>query len=203
MSACGLDSSGSGRIQWWSLLRAVVKLGDWYKEGNLVAWVTVSFWRTAGWDYSKGGKPLQNPTPGVLSEGGGQRPRKANCALVNVRHRAEGCMARRWWQQCRKRSLRGTGQHPVVCMPSTRMGLCWWWLFNYPLLVGLIWTTRKKKEPSSTGASTDSPFFGRCYTATETASNVLCECVALADFISRRLGKRFYGTKRLWWDSVM
>jgi hypothetical protein len=26
---------------------------------------------------------------------------------------------------------------------------------------------------------------------------------ALAEFRSRRLGKCFYGTKRLWWDSVM
>jgi hypothetical protein len=51
-----------------------------------------------------------------------------------VRHRAEGCMTLRWWQQCRKRSLRGTGQHPVICMPYTLMGLCWWWLFDSWLL---------------------------------------------------------------------
>jgi hypothetical protein len=32
----------------------------------------------------------------------------------------------------------GIEQHPVLCMPSTLMGLCWWWLFNSPVLVKLI-----------------------------------------------------------------
>jgi hypothetical protein len=26
------------------------------------------------------------------------------------------------------------------------MGLCWWWVFNSPVLVGLIWTTRNLQE---------------------------------------------------------
>jgi hypothetical protein len=26
------------------------------------------------------------------------------------------------------------------------MGLCRWWLFNYPVLVGLIWTIRNLQE---------------------------------------------------------
>jgi len=46
-----------------------------------------------------------------------------------VRQCAKSYMALRRWKQCHKRSLQGTGQHPVICMPSTRMGLCWWWLF--------------------------------------------------------------------------
>jgi hypothetical protein len=54
---------------------------------------------------------------------------------ARVRHRAEGCVALRWWWQCHKRSLRGTRQHPVLCMAATRMGLCCWWLFNYPVLL--------------------------------------------------------------------
>jgi hypothetical protein len=70
-----------------------------------------------------------------------QSPWATNRALVHrsegMRHRAEGCMALRWWQQCCKRCLRGTGQHPAVCVPST----CWWRLFNSAVLVGLIWTT--------------------------------------------------------------
>jgi hypothetical protein len=90
--------------------------------------------------------PLQNPTLGVLVEEGATCPRTTNRALVHrsqgVRHRAEGCMALRWWQQCHKRYLRGTGQHRVVCMSSTRMGLCTCWLLNSPVLVGRIWATR-------------------------------------------------------------
>jgi hypothetical protein len=35
-----------------------------------------------------------------------------------------------------------TGQHPSYALPSTRVGLYWWWLFNSPVLVGLIRTTR-------------------------------------------------------------
>jgi hypothetical protein len=93
-------------------------------------------------------QPLQNPTLGVLVVGGGYRPRTPNRALDHcqrswgVRHCAEGCIALRWWKQCCKWFLQGTRQHPVVCMPSTYMGLCWWWLFNAMVLVGLIWTTR-------------------------------------------------------------
>jgi hypothetical protein len=37
-------------------------------------------------------------------------------------------------------------KHPVACMPSTRMGLYRWWLFNSPVLVGLIWTARNVRE---------------------------------------------------------
>jgi hypothetical protein len=49
------------------------------------------------------------------------------------------CIALRW--QCCKRSLRGTGQHPVVCM-----GPCWWRLFNSSALMGQVWTTRNIHE---------------------------------------------------------
>jgi hypothetical protein len=54
-----------------------------------------------------------------------------------------------------------------------------------------------QNEPCNTGSSVDSPICGRCHTATETASHILCECVALAKFRFHRLGKYFYGTKRL------
>jgi hypothetical protein len=38
----------------------------------------------------------------------------------------------------------------------------------------------------------------------QTACNaVKISCFALAEFTFRRLGKHFYGTKRLWWDSVV
>jgi hypothetical protein len=152
--------------------------------------------------------PLQNPTL--------KCPRTANRALVHwsqgVRRRAAGCMALRWWRQCRKRSLRGSGQHPVLWMPSTHTELCGWWLFNSPVLVGQIRTARNlqekngeshQKEPWNAGFSTDSPICGRYHMTTETASHILCECVALAEFRFRRLGKHFYGTKRLWWHSVV
>jgi hypothetical protein len=55
-----------------------------------------------------------------------------------------------------------------VCLPSARGG--WWRLFNYPVLVGLIWTTRNVQEEMAK---------------------------ALAEFKFRHLGKHFYGTKRL------
>jgi hypothetical protein len=42
-----------------------------------------------------------------------------------------------------KQSLRGTRQHPIICMPSTHMGLCWLQLFHSLVPVGLTWTTRK------------------------------------------------------------
>jgi hypothetical protein len=106
----------------------------------------------------------------------------------------------------------GTGQHPVIRMPSTRMGLCcWWWLFNSPVLVGLIWTTRYlqeksgesyQTEPCNTGSSVGSHICRRCQMATETASHNRCECVPLAEFRCCSLGKHFYETKLLWWDSV-
>jgi hypothetical protein len=40
-------------------------------------------------------------------------------------------------------------------MFSTHMGLCWWSLFNSPVLVGLLWATRnlqKKMAKPSKGA---------------------------------------------------
>jgi hypothetical protein len=89
----------------------------------------------------------------------------------SVRHCAEGCMALRW---CRKRSHWGTGQHPV-CMPSTRMGPCWWWLL-FPVLVGLIWATRN-------------------------VHGKIAKTLAELRYVA--YVNIFYGTKRLWWDSVM
>jgi hypothetical protein len=60
--------------------------------------------------------PLQNPTLGVLvTEGGNVLGRQTGLWSTETRC-TEGCMALRWWQQCRKRSLWSTGQHPVVCM---------------------------------------------------------------------------------------
>jgi hypothetical protein len=53
-----------------------------------------------------------------------------------------------------------------------------------------------QEEPCSTGSSTDSPICGRCHMATETASHIFCECVALAEFRFHRLRKH-YGTKPL------
>jgi hypothetical protein len=57
-----------------------------------------------------------------------------------------------------------TGQHPVVCMPSIRMGSCGWRLFNSLVLVGLLWTTINLQEKMTK---------------------------ALAEFKFRRLGKHF------------
>jgi hypothetical protein len=68
------------------------------------------------------------------------------------------------------------GAHSVVCMPSTCMGLCWWSPFNSPILLGLIWTTRNLQKKM---------------------------VKALAEFKFCHLGKHFYGTKRLWSDSVL
>jgi hypothetical protein len=55
-------------------------------------------------------------------------------------------------------------------MSSTRTGLCWWRLFNCPVLLGLTWTTGNLQEKMSK---------------------------ALADFKICRLGKHFFGTKLL------
>jgi hypothetical protein len=68
-------------------------------------------------------------------------------------------------------TLWGTGQHPIVCMPTTRKGLCWWRLFNY-LVLGVTNMDHKK----CTGKMAK----------------------ALAEFNFRHLGKHLYGTKRLW-----
>jgi hypothetical protein len=46
-------------------------------------------------------------------------------------------------------------------------------------------------------------FCWRHHMATETASHILCACVAFAEFIFHRLGKHFYRMKRLWWDSII
>jgi hypothetical protein len=94
--------------------------------------------------------PLQNRALGVFVAKGsnilGRQTGLWSTVSKLLRHRAEDCMALRWWQQCRKRSLRGTEQYLVVSRPSTRMGLCWWWLFDYPVLVGLICTTRNPQK---------------------------------------------------------
>jgi hypothetical protein len=85
-------------------------------------------------------------------------------------------MALSWWQLCCKRSLRHIGQHPVIRIFTNLMGFCWWWLFSSLVLVRLMWTTRKlQKNKTKT----------------------------LAELKFCRLGKYFYGTKRLCWDSVM
>jgi hypothetical protein len=74
----------------------------------------------------------QNPTLRIFVTEGGNDLEWQNRAWVHqsqgVRHHAEGCMALRWLQQCHKWSLWSTGQQPIICMPSTHMGLCWWWL---------------------------------------------------------------------------
>jgi hypothetical protein len=58
-------------------------------------------------------------------------------------------MALRWWYQHCKRPIRGTRQHPVICMSSTHMVLCRWWLFNTLVLVGLTWTTRNLQKKTT------------------------------------------------------
>jgi hypothetical protein len=51
-------------------------------------------------------------------------------------------------------------------------------------------------EPRNIGCTLDSPICGQ-YRITQTALHILRECVALAEFKFRRLGKHLYGTKRL------
>jgi hypothetical protein len=46
-------------------------------------------------------------------------------------------------------------------------------------------------EPYNTGCPVDSPICGRCHAATEAASHIISECVALAEFRFRRVGKHF------------
>jgi hypothetical protein len=60
-----------------------------------------------------------------------------------------------------------------------------------------------QKEPGNTISSVDSSVCVRCYMATETASHILYDCVALAEFRFRRLGQHFYGIKLLCRDYVM
>jgi hypothetical protein len=60
--------------------------------------------------------------------------------------------------------------------------LCRLWLFISPVLVGLIWTTINLHEPYNTGSLIDSHICGTCHMATEMASYILYECVALAEF---------------------
>jgi hypothetical protein len=83
---------------------------------------------------------------------------------------------------------------------------------NFPVLVGRIWTTRNlqdksgkshQTEPCDKASSVDSPICGRCHMATEMASHILCEYVAVAEFRFHHLEEHFYGTKRLQRDSVM
>jgi hypothetical protein len=52
-----------------------------------------------------------------------------------------------------------------------------------------------EKEPCKTGSLTDSPICGRYHMATEAASHIRCESVALAEFRFRRLGKHIYVAK--------
>jgi hypothetical protein len=134
---------------------------------------------------------LQNLTLGILIAEAWWTGLLSNQAKVFSRHRAKGYMALRWQQQCWVRSLRATGQNPIVCTLSIHMGLCGQWLFNDPVLVGLIWTTRNlqeksgeshQTEPCNTGSSIDQLICGRCHMATETTSHILYECVALAEF---------------------
>jgi hypothetical protein len=40
----------------------------------------------------------------------------------------------------------GNGATPVVYMPSTVMGLCWWWLFNFPGSCGTNMDHKKSTE---------------------------------------------------------
>jgi hypothetical protein len=69
------------------------------------------------------------------------------------------------------------------------MGLCRWSLFNSPVIVGLIRTTKinrknsesHQKGPCNIGSSTDSPVCGRCHMSTEIASHSLCD----SDFVVR------------------
>jgi hypothetical protein len=85
-------------------------------------------------------------------------------------------------------------------------GALWWWLL-IPLFLRDYYGTQKIyrekmakaiKQPCNSGTSVDNPVCGRCHMVTETASHILCECMALAELIFRRLGEHFYGTKRLW-----
>jgi hypothetical protein len=55
---------------------------------------------------------------------------------------------------------------------------------------------QKPSQPYNTSSSIDSPIWGRCHVATETASHIHSES-GLAEFRFRRLEKHFYGTKRL------
>jgi hypothetical protein len=52
-----------------------------------------------------------------------------------------------------------------------------------------------QKKPCHTGSSIYSPIFGRCHMATEAASHILCECVALAEFRFCYLVKKIYGIR--------
>jgi hypothetical protein len=54
-----------------------------------------------------------------------------------------------------------------------------------------------QNEPCNTGSLVDSPGYGGCHMEEGTASHVLCESAALAEFRFRHEVKHFYGTKRL------
>jgi len=76
---------------------------------------------------------LQKPTSGNHITEGNNIYRwltgKVSHPSQGVRHRADGCMAMRWWWQCCEQSPRSR-QHPIVFMPSTYKGLCRWWLIS-------------------------------------------------------------------------
>jgi hypothetical protein len=85
--------------------------------------------------------------------------------------------------------------------------------YNSSVVVSLIWTTEnlqeKKsgkshwKEPCNTGSSIDSYLWEVPPHGNRNSFTQPCECVALAEFRFHCLGKHFYGTKQLWWDSIM
>jgi hypothetical protein len=97
-----------------------------------------------------------------------------------VRHRAEGCMALRWWLQCRKRSLRGTRQHPVICMPSPHMGP-WFLLYRYTISYPKFWKPKSSENRKffswRSSAHQSSRLGQRCLDETHTQSTPR-RCVA-------------------------
>jgi hypothetical protein len=68
------------------------------------------------------------------------------------------------------------GSTPLYVWLPPPIRLCWWWLFNSPVFVVLLWTTGNLHEKMAK---------------------------PLVEFKFCHLGKKFYGTKWLWWDSVM
>jgi hypothetical protein len=73
------------------------------------------------------------------------KPPKSRCQASCWGPRGTGVVN----SQCREQSPRGTRLHHVVSMTSICMRHCWWRPRNSPLLVGLQWKPRRKKNCSS------------------------------------------------------
>jgi hypothetical protein len=91
--------------------------------------------------------PLQNPTQGVfVAERSNVLGRQTG--LWSTEAKVWGIVPKAAWHWGGDSSVaNGLFEAPgSITSFSTGTGLCWWWLFNSPVLVGLIWTTRNVQE---------------------------------------------------------